>query len=262
MDTFVDSSWYFLRYCDPHNDEAPWDRELADCWNPVDQYIGGVDHATMHMIYARFFMKALNDLGLVGFREPFLRPLHERLGAARRHEDVEVEGQRDRPGGARRRRTAPTRCASTSSSSGPRTRTWTGPTTGSTGMRALRAPPLPARRRGRRARAAGRPPAERAVAEGARDDREGDRRPRAPAVVQHGDRRGDGARRTSCRRRAPDDPAARFAAETAVSLIQPYAPHVAEELWDGSGTSGSGSSRGRSPTSRSSCATRSSSSCR
>jgi leucyl-tRNA synthetase len=73
MDTFVDSSWYFLRYCDPHNDGAPWDREIVDWWNPVDQYIGGVDHATMHLIYARFFMKALNDLGLVGFREPFLR---------------------------------------------------------------------------------------------------------------------------------------------------------------------------------------------
>jgi leucyl-tRNA synthetase len=71
MDTFVDSSWYFLRFTDPHNAEAPWRQELADFWNPIDQYIGGVDHATMHMIYARFFMKALNDLGLIGFREPF-----------------------------------------------------------------------------------------------------------------------------------------------------------------------------------------------
>jgi leucyl-tRNA synthetase len=72
MDTFVDSSWYFLRYCDPHNDDAAWDRKLVDWWNPVDQYIGGVDHATMHLIYARFFIKALNDLGYVGFREPFM----------------------------------------------------------------------------------------------------------------------------------------------------------------------------------------------
>ncbi|HUF01139.1 MAG TPA: leucine--tRNA ligase, partial [Gaiellaceae bacterium] len=71
MDTFVDSSWYFLRYCDAQNDSAPFDRALVDYWNPVDLYIGGVDHATMHMIYARFWVKVLNDLGLVGFREPF-----------------------------------------------------------------------------------------------------------------------------------------------------------------------------------------------
>ncbi len=73
MDTFVDSSWYFLRYCDPHNDRAPFDREIVDYWNPVDLYIGGSDHATMHMIYARFWIKVLADLGLVGFREPFAR---------------------------------------------------------------------------------------------------------------------------------------------------------------------------------------------
>jgi leucyl-tRNA synthetase len=73
MDTFVDSSWYFLRYCDAHNDRAPFDRDVVDYWCPVDNYTGGVDHATMHMIYARFFVKALNDLGLLGFREPFAR---------------------------------------------------------------------------------------------------------------------------------------------------------------------------------------------
>jgi leucyl-tRNA synthetase len=71
MDTFVDSSWYFLRYCDAHNDTAPFDRAAVDYWNPVDLYIGGVDHATVHMIYARFWIKVLNDLGMVGFREPF-----------------------------------------------------------------------------------------------------------------------------------------------------------------------------------------------
>jgi leucyl-tRNA synthetase len=71
MDTFVDSSWYFLRYCDVDNDEAPFSRDVVDFWNPVDLYIGGVDHATMHMIYARFWTKVLNDLGYVGFREPF-----------------------------------------------------------------------------------------------------------------------------------------------------------------------------------------------
>ncbi len=71
MDTFVDSSWYFLRYCDPHNDQAPWDREIVDSWMPVDQYIGGVEHAILHLMYARFFVKALNDLDLVSANEPF-----------------------------------------------------------------------------------------------------------------------------------------------------------------------------------------------
>jgi leucyl-tRNA synthetase len=73
MDTFVDSSWYFLRYCDPHNDQAPFDRAAIDEWMPVDEYIGGVEHAVMHLLYARYFIKVLNDLGLVGFREPFPR---------------------------------------------------------------------------------------------------------------------------------------------------------------------------------------------
>jgi leucyl-tRNA synthetase len=77
MDTFVDSSWYFLRYCDPHNDSAPFDRAIVDYWMPVDQYIGGIDHATGHLLYSRFFVKAMNDFGLVGFREPFQRLFHQ-----------------------------------------------------------------------------------------------------------------------------------------------------------------------------------------
>ena len=73
MDTFVDSSWYYLRYADPANELLPFGREIADYWLPVRQYIGGIEHAILHLLYARFFTKVMNDLGLLGFREPFLR---------------------------------------------------------------------------------------------------------------------------------------------------------------------------------------------
>jgi leucyl-tRNA synthetase len=77
MDTFVDSSWYFLRYVDPHDDEVPFERRLVDFWCPISQYIGGIDHATGHLLYSRFFVKVMNEMGLVGFREPFARLFHQ-----------------------------------------------------------------------------------------------------------------------------------------------------------------------------------------
>jgi leucyl-tRNA synthetase len=73
MDTFVDSSWYFLRYADARNDDAAWDQQIVDYWLPVKQYIGGIEHAVLHLLYARFFTKVLNDIELLGFREPFSR---------------------------------------------------------------------------------------------------------------------------------------------------------------------------------------------
>jgi leucyl-tRNA synthetase len=71
MDTFVDSSWYFLRYLDPKNPSLPFAKPEADAWMPVDLYIGGIEHATAHLVYARYFHKVLRDLGMVSCKEPF-----------------------------------------------------------------------------------------------------------------------------------------------------------------------------------------------
>jgi leucyl-tRNA synthetase len=77
MDTFVDSSWYFLRYCSPHRTDVPFDVAEVEKWLPVDQYVGGITHAILHLLYARFFVKVLYDLGMVSFTEPFSRLLNQ-----------------------------------------------------------------------------------------------------------------------------------------------------------------------------------------
>jgi leucyl-tRNA synthetase len=73
MAQWIESCWYFLRYADSHNEQMPFSREAADRWLPVDQYIGGIEHAVLHLLYSRFFTKVLHDLGLIGFEEPFTR---------------------------------------------------------------------------------------------------------------------------------------------------------------------------------------------
>ncbi len=229
MDTFVDSSWYFLRYCDPRHDEAPFDRALVDYWLPVDQYVGGVEHAVMHLLYARYFCKVLNDLGLVGFREPFLRLFN--------HGWVHMDG------------------AKMSKSKG----TSVGPDDyiAEYGADALRLYILfvgPAdqavdwndsglegmarflRRLWRVVHEQAEQPAVDAVPDTALV------RKAHATIAKVGD---DIGRRFAMNTqiaavmelvnelaRSPEDPGARFAAETAVSLIQPSAPHIAEELWE------------------------------
>ncbi len=77
MDTFVDSSWYFLRYVDPEYEDGPWNPNLVEKWLPVDMYIGGAEHAVMHLMYARYFCMFLHDIGLIAFDEPFLKLRHQ-----------------------------------------------------------------------------------------------------------------------------------------------------------------------------------------
>jgi leucyl-tRNA synthetase len=237
MDTFVDSSWYFLRYCDPYNGEAAFDREIVDYWMPVDQYIGGIDHATGHLLYSRFFVKVMNDVGLVGFREPFARLFHQgwvRLGGSKMSKsrgnvagpDALVEAY-----GADAVRTYILFM-------GPADQDMEWTDTGIEGIvrflrRLWRVVHDAAERAPAPANGGGDTPlARKAHATIAKVTDDIERRfqfhtPIAAVMELVNEIAHD-----------PEDPAAPFAAQTAVSLIQPYAPHLAEELWERLGVGG------------------------
>jgi leucyl-tRNA synthetase len=228
MDTFVDSSWYFLRYTDPHNDEAPFERALVDYWLPVNQYIGGIEHAILHLMYARFFTKALYDLGILGFTEPFARLFNQgmiyRFGAKMSKSKGNVVSPDEL---VERFGADALRVYILFIGPADQDKEWqeTGVEGTSRFLQRLWRLTLEEVGRGREPVATGTPLARKAHETIARVDDDVERRfvfnTPVAAVMEL----------VNEISRLPDDPAGRFAVETAVSLIQPYAPHVAEELW-------------------------------
>ena len=230
MDTFVDSSWYYLRYVDPRNDEAPFDRGLVDYWCPVSQYIGGIDHATGHLLYSRFFIRVMREMGLVSFGEPFARLFHQgwlQMGGSKMSKSKgNVEGPDPLVDeyGADAVRTYILFM-------GPADQDMEWTDTGIEGVvRFLRRLWRVVQEIAEREPAGGEVPdtplarkAHTTIAKVSDDiGRRFQFHTPIAAVMEL----------TNDLVREPEDPAARLAAETAVSLMQPYAPHLAEELWE------------------------------
>jgi leucyl-tRNA synthetase len=229
MDTFVDSSWYFIRYADPHNEQVPFDRRIADYWLPVNQYIGGVEHAILHLLYARFFTKVMNDLELLGFREPFARLFTQGMLHYHGAKMSKSKGNVIVPDEYIERYGADA-CRLYLLFIGPVEQDAEWQDAGFEGIvRFLHR-------------------LWRVSMEHAGDSAEGDPGDTPLARKAHAtiDKVTDDIGRRFALNtpiaavmelvneisKHPDDPAARFATETAVSLIQPYAAHIAEELWE------------------------------
>jgi leucyl-tRNA synthetase len=227
MDTFVDSSWYFIRYTDPANDELPFDRAIADYWLPVNQYIGGIEHAVLHLLYARFFAKVMNELGYCSFREPFARLFNQGMIGAGGAKMSKSKGNVVNPLEYADRYGADTVRMYTLFM-GPADEDMDWQDNGLEGIwRFLNRVWRIAHEQ------AAVPPGDPGAGALARKTHQ-----TIAKVTDDIDRRFSFHTAISAVmelvneiQRHPDDPAARFATETAVSLIQPYAPHVAEELW-------------------------------